>query len=43
MREGDKNKLGWKVQGIKMFKRKYYEQAVFCFSKAEEPLLMKKA
>ena len=42
-KEGDQNKNGWKQQGIKMFKRKFYEQAVYCFKKAEEPDLTQKA
>lgn len=28
-------KSAWKIQGVKMFKRKFYEAALHCFKKAE--------
>ena len=30
----------WKVQGIKFYKKKQFDQAVKCFTFAEEPLLV---
>lgn len=36
-------KRGWKMQGIKMFKRRFYEQAIKCFQNAEEETLQKRA
>lgn len=37
------SKEEWKAQGLKMFKHKYYEQAVKCFEKAEDEVLLKRA
>lgn len=33
----------WKVQGVRMFKRKFYEAALHCFKKAKEPELERRA
>lgn len=37
------SKEAWKAQGVKMFKRKYFEQAIKCFENAEEERLLEKA
>jgi hypothetical protein len=41
--EREKKKKGWKLQGITMFKRRFYEQAIKCFSNAGEEELKKRA
>ena len=33
----------WRNQGLKMMKHKYYEQAIKCFEKANEEILLKRA
>ena len=37
------SKDGWRIQGIKMFKRKYYEQAMKCFEHSKDEKLMLRA
>ena len=36
-------KSAWKVQGVRMFRRKFYEAALHCFKKAEEPELERRS
>lgn len=36
-------KNAWKVQGVRMFRRKFYEAALHCFKKAEESELEKRS
>jgi hypothetical protein len=33
----------WKKQGLKMFRNKFYEQALKCFQQAQEPILEDRA
>jgi|LauGreDrversion4_2_1035121.scaffolds.fasta_scaffold25221_7 hypothetical protein len=32
----------WRIQGIKLFKKKYYEAAMKCFQNSEDPDLVKR-
>jgi len=39
----ESRKRGWRLQGVKMFKRHFYEQAVKCFQHAEDEKLVMRA